>query len=276
MKTILLPTNFSEKSRNSIKYAIDMFGDEDVKFVLLNAYSLPNRPTELMVSALRDEGDSERIEELENEFSQCLGNKSEENYTVEIHCRFGRLSNVVLDYCRENSVDYIIMGLKETNRINAIFNWVFNKKEWAQIVNCPVIYVPKNVKYKKPTRVILPVEMRNKFQKKEINPLVYIARKYKFHVTMITDFNERNLKSENIDHFYELKDAFMDIEHSIAFHEGNNFTKGMEWYMLENNADLIVTVGGKMPVVSQFFQKNNVHNMVLNSSVPLLAINHFL
>lgn len=93
---------------------------------------------------------------------------------------------------------------------------------------------------------------------------------------MITDFDEKNLETSHIEHFYELKDAFINIEHSIAFHESTNFTKGMEWYMLENNADLIVTVGGKIPIVNQFFQKNNVHNMVFNSCVPLLAINHFL
>ena len=38
MKNVLLTTDFSENAENAINYAINMFGIEDVQYVVLNSY----------------------------------------------------------------------------------------------------------------------------------------------------------------------------------------------------------------------------------------------
>ena len=50
MKTILLPTDFSDESKNAIRYAINLYGTQDVRYIALHAYDLQHHNTTMMIS----------------------------------------------------------------------------------------------------------------------------------------------------------------------------------------------------------------------------------
>ena len=50
MKKILLPTDFSDSARKACEYAINLFGDEPVNFVLVNSYIVPASTSEMLIS----------------------------------------------------------------------------------------------------------------------------------------------------------------------------------------------------------------------------------
>lgn len=55
MKTILIPTDFSENARNAALYAFSLFDLEKDKFILLNAYSMPATGRSAMLADLTDD-----------------------------------------------------------------------------------------------------------------------------------------------------------------------------------------------------------------------------
>src|SRR5690625_7892187 len=52
MRTIFLPTDFTTKSQNAMKYACDMFHEEAMHYVLIHSYDIPYQPNEVMVSSI--------------------------------------------------------------------------------------------------------------------------------------------------------------------------------------------------------------------------------
>ena len=52
MRTIFLPTDFSPKSENAMKYAAEMFHTEPIHFVLIHSYDIPYQPNEVIISSI--------------------------------------------------------------------------------------------------------------------------------------------------------------------------------------------------------------------------------
>lgn len=53
MKKILLPTDFSNNARNAAEYAIEMFGYNDVEYILLNTYTEIFITTDVLISIIK-------------------------------------------------------------------------------------------------------------------------------------------------------------------------------------------------------------------------------
>ena len=50
MKTIILPTDFFFFLKNAIRFTIDMYGTENVRYVLVNAYGMHHNSSAMMIN----------------------------------------------------------------------------------------------------------------------------------------------------------------------------------------------------------------------------------
>ena len=96
MRRVLIPTDFSENSKNAVRYAFEIFKhDADTEYTLLNAYDLPRRPTSGMLVSITDILKKDSVEGLKKMVSeiQQIGHTGE----IRTEAKHGRLCNVILD-----------------------------------------------------------------------------------------------------------------------------------------------------------------------------------
>ncbi|MCW3076063.1 MAG: hypothetical protein JWO32_672, partial [Bacteroidetes bacterium] len=108
MKTILLPTDFSDVSDNAIQYAVEMAKLTQSKLILLHVYHVPIITSDTpMVIPSMDELGEECMQNLQKTKSELLLNHSAD-LQIECVCRCGLEVDEIEEYTQQHKVDLII------------------------------------------------------------------------------------------------------------------------------------------------------------------------
>ncbi|MCB0745322.1 MAG: universal stress protein, partial [Ignavibacteriae bacterium] len=122
MKRILLPTDFSNNSWNAIKYALQLFREQECSFILLNTYTPIIFEMEYMYSSSMQMEIVDAMKETsKRELSEILKKiKSEFNNTKHTFSQISSFNTLVLEINElhnKNAIDMIVMGTKGTSGV---------------------------------------------------------------------------------------------------------------------------------------------------------------
>src|SRR5687768_9230307 len=110
MKTILVPVDFSEQSRNAVDYAAEMALYTKSKLILLHIYD--NTPPALDIPMVVPMTEVERgIKEELNRISRNIEQKYGDNLIQRSLVKLGFVVEEINLAAEENNVDLIIMGM---------------------------------------------------------------------------------------------------------------------------------------------------------------------
>ena len=140
MKTILLPTDFSENASNAMNYAAALFEHEACRFVLLNAYYATPPSIENLNINYIEPIDKFSEEQLSIQLHKFKSLSHHPHSTFEKSKIFGEIANVVEQAVEEVSADCIVMGTKGATGLTEILMGS-NTFSVVRKVNCPVICV---------------------------------------------------------------------------------------------------------------------------------------
>lgn len=159
MKNILLPTDFSENSKNAIRYALRFFEGETCRFHLLNSQKPTNYLTADVLYSAPGTSVYEGIlndnkKELGKMARFCEGISEKEDFSFVQKIDFDTVVAAVNKVVAENNIDLIVMGTNgATGAAEAIFG--SNTIQVIRNVDCPVITVPQGYAYEKIDSVLL-------------------------------------------------------------------------------------------------------------------------
>src|ERR1700741_1109436 len=114
MKTILVPIDFSDASKNALEYAIQFSTITDSQITLFHVYYTPPVTIELPIVV-------PSLEELEkncmnnlNTLKNNIVSKSEKHLSINCVCKCGFPVDRIIEYAERNKTDLIIMGMQGT------------------------------------------------------------------------------------------------------------------------------------------------------------------
>ena len=151
MRKVLIPTDFSPVSRNSLNYGLELYKNSDTEFEIIHVYHPSFDPVqpEIIESTLGLE--MVKIE-IMNEFIASFSKLADEcNVKLNSRIEIGFTVEKIV----EESEDYelIIMGSTGNNNfINQIFGGI--SSEVATKSKCPVLLIPSLIRYKHLDNVI--------------------------------------------------------------------------------------------------------------------------
>ena len=152
MKTILLPTDYSENANNAIHYAINLFGsDTNVKYILHHSYMVPtagNTNLYVIIDTLRKEALKSIKKVKEKLLIQFPG------LLIEVRVEHTMISEGISSAIEEEKVDTIVMGTKGATGLKEIFLGS-NTVDVIDSVDIPVIVVPKGYTKKVSENLVL-------------------------------------------------------------------------------------------------------------------------
>jgi len=273
MKKFLVPTDFSETSKNAARYAVELAQDDpETTIILYNTYYKLSPGSD---GSLLTESDEDRKTVL-NQALRNLEIELHEISTVRIEYVAEEGSSLVDSierYVRYNGINFVIMGITGATKLEQVFIGS-NALNMARQGICPVIIVPPNAKFKKIQNVMLLSDFKNV---KSTTPVAQIKQ--------ILDSFKPNLHIVNVDseHYIQLTEdykrerdwmekAFEDYKPEFYFIRLYDFLDATSNFTADQNIDLIVTVPRKHSFLSGLYKTSHTKKLAYHSHIPVAAI----
>ena len=273
MKKFLVPTDFSETSKNAARYAVELAQDDpETTIILYNIYDkiAPGIDGSLLTET--------------NEDRKIVLNQALRNLEIELHeistvkiSYVAEEGNSLVDciekYVRYNGINFVIMGITGATKLEQIFIGS-NALNMARQGVCPVIIVPPNAHFKKIQNVMLLSDFKNV---KSTTPVAQIKQ--------ILDIFKPNLHIVNVDseHYVELTEdykkerswmekTFQEYNPEFYFIRMFDFLDATSNFTADRNIDLIVTVPRKHSFLTGLYKTSHTKKLAYHSHIPVVAI----
>jgi len=271
MNTILFPTDFSKNAQHAFKYAKLMAKVKKAKLILLYAYDLPiiaptsafttrGQTLHLIDQNLRDAA-LQQMKQYTNELGLL-----EENYTVLI--KEGNATSVIADYCLNEVVDLIVMGIKGKSDDREFLMGSVTARLVGK-VKVPVLAIPESAAIRPLKQIVFATNLIYNSEdeiQKAINFAVVNSSSLTFlHIQ--TDIEKNNSK---LNELAKILESNKNENVTLTVIQDGTVVHGIYRYFKENNPDLLVLSTHTKSVYEKLFQKSIHKEMVLNSKIPLL------
>ena len=140
LKTILIPTDFSDNAHKAVKYAIPLAVKTGAKIIFFNTYFVPTYIEDVPLDAVTEQNlkqeAAESLEVFKKELVQPIG-----DINTECVIRTGNAATEIAAFAKENKVDLIVMGTKGSTGIS---EYVFgsNTEDVIEKTDIPVLAIP--------------------------------------------------------------------------------------------------------------------------------------
>lgn len=269
---ILVPTDFSSAADNALRFALELAKKAGAQVHLLHANFVPVGDAYFTASAFDDIMDS--MEASAQEGFERLKNA----YYKDVHMEFisstayGLIPDEVLDYTTEHNIDLIVMGTTGDSNIPHLLMGS-NTAAVIQRSGVPVMAVPPDTKYADFKQIVYATDLYGQ-EFPAVSRLIYLADMFGAQVHVLNVQTEKDSFSlTDKDSFFIRNRENLSLKkwklHTV---KGDNVLEGMEKFMTEIKADLVVLSKHKRPFFERIFHRSLSKRMLYHTSIPLLVL----
>lgn len=272
MKTILVPTDFSDNANNAINYAVEIAQLSKSKLILFHAFHIPTVPSDVPFVMPLDEIEKDSLEGLKKIKDKILKSHGKE-LKIECETKLGFAVDEINDTIKEKKIDLVVMGMRgagylSEKLIGSITTTLIRK------ANCPVLAINENVKFKNIKKIVLAYDYEKINNKSILDPLkefvkLFTSHLYVLNVTrelQVVSASKKTISGSQLEHSLE------GLNHSFNFIENGNIADGINEFVDENNVDMIVMIPRKHTLLETILQERNTKRMAFHTHIPLLAL----
>ena len=276
MKKILLPTDFSDNSWNAIKYALQLFKDQECSFTLLNTYTpkiyqLEYAQTSSAEFALFDavknaskDGLNEIHQKIEEEFNNT-------NHVFSQISSFNTLTAEIDNLYEGNVFNLIIMGTKgATGAKEVLFGT--NTVHTLKNVKCPILAIPSDFAFETPHEILFPSDYEVDFQDEHINPILEVVGTRKARINILNVSYGYDLSEKQEQNRKKLEEYFNGIAHLFHSVSNQNIPGAIAEFQLKARINLLVMINNKHSFFENLFFKSAINHIGFHLNIPFLVI----
>lgn len=276
MKKILIPTDFSENAMNAIKYGLELFKNEKSKFYFMHAYedevynnkALLTRDTLDKVISIVSKKSQNSLEDTLKQVKYISPNPKHSYNIISSYSSLVDETDIIVD---EKNIDIIIMGTKgETNDRKLTFG--SHTLQVLKYVQCPVLSIPENYKYKQPNHILFPTNYLMPYKRRGLKLLCEMASSFKAIIEMLYVSSSTKLSIRQEDNKQFIKDMFYENKISFNIVSSKNFIEAINTYIKENNIDMLVMVNTRHSFLEYILFQSAIDILSLNIQIPFLAL----
>ncbi len=278
MKKILIPTDFSEASLNSIKYAIDLFRYERVELQLVNV--ITPLAIDYSYGAVVDEKAVEiMIQDSKKAFTKIISQLRKDLHTqsfkIDYEIVIGQVVYKIKELSKSYNPDLLIMGNQGSNYdpVSKFFGSVSSAIVGDPSV--PTLLVPFSYKQAGPIRSIL---FATKMYKSDLFDLSRVQDMFKMFQPIIHLFNvvkkpnKKFITSHDklLDKMKKLSTDFDLVQHEVV---GSNFIETLLSFLRHSAFDMVVTNKKHSSFLQRLIKQSYSSKLSHKIDVPLLVMN---
>lgn len=270
-RRILVPTDFSNDSRNAAEYAVQLARHMDCRLLLFHAIHIPVLESETYLRHT-DESASEQqslhqLKVLRNQLIQESGFSK-----IDIISESGLAVDQIVQRAKLAEVDLVVMG---TAGANGFQDWVMGSYT-AEVIarcNCPVLAVPASSRFREIRKVIFATNYAdNDFR--SVYLLTQFVRPFDAAVIIAHVEQDMNHAIEEEKMNWFRKQVLSGIPYDkISFEllKGDSVSTSLESYQHTYKADMIVTSMRHRNFFDRLTSRSLSKHLVQYADVPVLV-----
>lgn len=273
MHTIIVPTDFSDTSKNAVRFAVQVAAQvKDAELLLYNVFDRVSVGSD--GSPISDDPHArKRIIEaaLENMKAEML-QIANANITC-IAEEDGSFINSLERLARYQKADLIIMGITGSTRLEQIFMGS-NTLNMIEKNVCPVMIVPPDAQFKGIKNVMFATDLKDIEKSTPVKPLKSILDLFDpmLHIVNVDSDHFVELTEEYKAEKKKLENILKDYKKEFYFIRMFDFVDAITQFSQDKNIDIIITVRRKNSFLSNIFKTSHTKKLAYHSNVPLVAI----
>lgn len=280
MKTILVPLDFSDNSKNAMNYAILLANKLNMKLLLLHAFH-PSMAEAISDSYknLTHKNITGTPKEMENELKiwrEAVTN-SEKNLLCDTIFAEGDLADKIAELMEETPIDLIVMGTKGATGLKEVFIGS-NTAKVIETISCPVIAVPAGYQFRDIKKIVLATDYHDS-DIASIRFLVKLAKRFDSELTVvhITDGDLKPRFEDDLLEYFRGQVGKSIAYNKMKFHllEGADISKILNEFITEQRVDLFAISTEDRIFTGPLFNRGLTKKFAHHIQVPLLAFHAF-
>lgn len=268
MMNILLPTDFSENSRNAAAYALQFFREVPCTFHLLHV--LPVSTTAVGVNS------SIIPVEIQEKFDELLtwlsGINQNPEHSIQVSFKMNFLIEAVRQQVAEKNIDLILMGTKgASNKKGPIIGK--NTSDIMMKVKCPAMAISEKAIYKDHKEILFPTDYKIHYSAKMLDALLVLKKHSKASVKILELFNsDKEPSDEQLANKMYLHNSFSPDKLQTQTFYSVKKTDTDDFFLKNPDVDMIVMAAKNLNLCQKLL-KNNSHNQIpFINQLPLLVL----
>ncbi|GAA3652499.1 universal stress protein [Flavivirga jejuensis] len=275
MKTILLPTDFSKNSMNSIDFALELFKDVTCDFYLLNVQKASSFICDDMMAGVSSTIYSTIIDtakkSLSNIVSKAKTSHKNEKHRFHTMVDYDNFIDSINQVSDKNQVDLIVMGTKGASGLQKV---VFGSNTVRVIQRCetPVLAIPDGCKFSDLSKVAFTTSFRSLYDLASLKPLVDIMSLHHSELCLL-HIKESHNSSRELDKGVGFFDAnFNDVIKEYIDANDKDIYSIIHEYVVKNEVKMLAMSNKKHSFLERLFNKHSVETFAFSIDVPFLVM----
>lgn len=279
MKNILIPTDFSENSWNALRYALSMFWNQECNFHLLNTYTPAMAGSRFMAASFEENMIANSAAKYSKKGVEDLLIRVKKEFNNEKHhfktiSSFSLLVDEVLESITTYNIDLVIMGTTGATGMEEVFMGSNAVRVIKSVKDCPVLAIPQNFDFKKPTEIAFATDFTRFYTNSELRPLIELAKLFdatvrivhvQYQIKTLTELQQFNLDM--------LRKYLGDVEHYVhTVSELNSISKTLDLFSKEMDIHLLAMLNYQHSYMEQLIREPVVKRVAFHTQIPLLVI----
>lgn len=272
MKTILVPTDFSEIAANAINYAAKLAMYTKSKLLLFHVYQVPMLVTEVPFAITSEdiqleEKSNEQLELIMEELQKKYENKLE----VDSVTLPGYTSSEIVDIAKDKKCDLIIMGTNGAHGSSRLLG--SNTTSVIKHTQCNVLVIPDKVKFQKIDKIAFACDYHSIKNSSVFDPLLELATLFNSEIMILNIEDSRiHPTPEKAIEGIKLERVFENTKHTFWFSEHKNIIEAINEFAANNHAVMITMIRRSHNLFQQILTKSNTKLMASDPQLPLLIL----
>ncbi|MGB5554679.1 MAG: universal stress protein [Flavobacteriaceae bacterium] len=276
MKTILIPTDFSENAWNAIEYALQFLKNEECKFYFLHTYTPAFYRMDYMLggpamSAIPDVGIDISLAGLEKTLADVKGQFPNPKHSYETVSAFNSLTDEINELSETKGIDLIVMGTKGATGAEQLFlgtSTVFAIRKAIK----PLFAIPDTCTYKPIKKILFPTDFWPRYREDELKTILDIARMHKSEIILLHVKDEYDLTTGQVDNQKVIEKLLINIPYKEIEIKGKLMPEAILEYISENQIDLLTMMNRKHSFFERILIKQNVDQIGFHVKIPFLVV----
>ena len=266
MKTIIVPTDFSEASTNAVLFAADLA--LDVNATLQIYHAVPERVV------LIDELDydveyaetEEAMRQLEN-LQEKIKNYTQFRLSIDVQLRYGNIDRVLEEGCKQVTPFAVVMSATEKNAIQRFLSGS-ETLSVSHKLDVPLLLVPNKTAFNGFKKIAIATDLNEVYQTMPLDNLTQWVEVFKpaLEIVFVTEDNKFDVK--NVTEATALQTHFEKYYPKLRYIQKSNIEEGIHAYLDKNRPDLLIII----PKKHSFFHKSLSKHFIIHPAIPTMII----
>ena len=276
MKSILLPTDFSNNSLNAIKYAVSIFKDVSCNFYLLNVQKASSFISDDMMVMSASTTIYETLISAAKKSIENIIQKIEAKYNNEKHhfhsiVDYDNLIDSINQTSKIRNIDLIIMGTKGASGLKKVL-FGSNTVHVMQRCHVPVLAIPDNYKFTGLSKVAFSTNHLSPNTLEDLGPLKELFMLYDFDLDILHLIEEDNAYYKVFNNESFFKANFNNVKHQYFTTNSETILDAVQNYIAENNIEMLAIMNKKHAFLQRLFKNYLVKTIAFKVEVPFLVM----